>query len=135
MRVIPLKASLGISGFPSPAQDYEQNSLNLDSLLIEHPSSTFIGLAEGDSMQTYGIFDGDLLIVDRSEKPTGQNSVIVCNLNGEFTCKVLDTKNRCLISGNPKYRPVFISESDVFTIEGVVINSIRMLKPRALLGF
>ncbi|EMR36931.1 LexA family protein [Vibrio harveyi] len=135
MRVIPLKASLGISGFPSPAQDYEQNSLNLDSLLIEHPSSTFIGLAEGDSMQLYGIFDGDLLIVDRSEEPTEQSSVIVCNFNGEFTCKVLDKKNRCLISGNPKYRPVFISESDVFTIEGVVINSIRMLKPRALLGF
>ncbi len=55
MNIIPISASAGITGFESPATDYRQLPLSLDELLIEHPSSTFIGLANGDSMEGVGI--------------------------------------------------------------------------------
>ena len=65
MKFIPITASAGITGFESPASDYLQLPLSLDALLIEHPSATFIGKADGHSMQGVGIFNGDILIVDR----------------------------------------------------------------------
>lgn len=124
MNVIPLHASAGISGFESPAAEYSQLSFDLDELLIEHPSSTFIGRASGDSMQGVGIFDGDLLIVDRYVT-IQSNDVIVANFNGEFVCKILDTQRRLLVSANERYQTVPINDYDTFTIEGVVTRSIR----------
>lgn len=124
MKVIPIKASAGISGFESPAQEYSQLPLSLDELLIEHPSATFIGRACGDSMQGVGIFNDDILIVDR-HVCAGHMDVIVANFNGEFVCKLLDTKRRMLLSANEKVQPVPIHDYDTFTIEGVVIRSIR----------
>ncbi|MCE7553835.1 LexA family protein [Aliivibrio fischeri] len=133
MNVIPLHASAGISGFESPAAEYSQLSFDLDELLIEHPSSTFIGRASGDSMQGVGIFDGDLLIVDRYVT-VQSNDVIVANFNGEFVCKILDTQRRLLVSANEKYQTVPINDYDTFTIEGVVTRSIRCHRPSYLLS-
>ncbi|MUK69831.1 LexA family protein [Aliivibrio fischeri] len=133
MNVIPLHASAGISGFESPAAEYSQLSFDLDELLIEHPSSTFIGRASGDSMQGVGIFDGDLLIVDRYVT-VQSNDVIVANFNGEFVCKILDTPRRLLVSANEKYQTVPINDYDTFTIEGVVTRSIRCHRPSYLLS-
>ncbi|MUK62911.1 translesion error-prone DNA polymerase V autoproteolytic subunit [Aliivibrio fischeri] len=133
MNVIPLHASAGISGFESPAAEYSQLSFDLDELLIEHPSSTFIGRASGDSMQGVGIFDGDLLIVDRYVTAQS-NDVIVANFNGEFVCKILDTPRRLLVSANEKYQTVPINDYDTFTIEGVVTRSIRCHRPSYLLS-
>ncbi|MCE7534808.1 LexA family protein [Aliivibrio fischeri] len=133
MNVIPLHASAGISGFESPAAEYSQLSFDLDELLIEHPSSTFIGCASGDSMQGVGIFDGDLLIVDRYVT-VQSNDVIVANFNGEFVCKILDTQRRLLVSANEKYQTVPINDYDTFTIEGVVTRSIRCHRPSYLLS-
>ncbi len=136
MQVIPITASAGISGFSSfesPAAEYSQLDLSLDELLVERPSSTFLGLASGESMIEVGIFDGDLLIVDRF--PVAQhNDVIVANLNGEFICKIIDMNNRQLLSANPKYGSFHITENDTFTIEGVVIGSIRMFKKSYLMS-
>ncbi|XNJ88734.1 LexA family protein [Vibrio cyclitrophicus] len=133
MKVIPLCASAGITGFESPAAEYNQLDLSLDELLVERPSSTFLGFAQGDSMIEVGIFDGDLLIVDRF--PVVQESdVIVANLNGEFVCKIISFKSRQLLSANSNYSSVTISESDTFTIEGVVVSSIRMFKKSYLLS-
>ena len=67
MKIIPLVSKAGIVGFESPASDYHQLSLSLDDLLVVHPSATFMGRASGDFMQDVGIFDGDILIVDRFE--------------------------------------------------------------------
>lgn len=132
MKLIPIYASAGISGFESPALEYLQLPLNLDALLIEHPSATFIGRAFGDSMQGVGIFDGDILIVDRHV--SGRNGdVIVANLNGEFVCKLLDSKRHALLSANPSHAPVFIDEFDSFTLEGVVVRSIRCHRQSSLL--
>lgn len=133
MKVIPIPASAGITGFESPAAEYNQLDLSLDELLVERPSSTFFGFANGDSMTELGIFDGDLLIVDRF--PVAKhNDVIVANLNGEFICKVLDMTNRQLLSANSKYSSVRITENDQFTIEGVVVGSIHMFRKSYLLS-
>lgn len=134
MNVIPISASAGISGFESPAAEYSQLAFDLDELLIEHPSSTFIGRACGDSMQGVGIFDGDLLIVDR-HVTVSNHDVIVANLNGEFVCKLLDTQRRLLVSANESIQPVPINDFDTFSIEGVVIRSIRCHRPSHLLSF
>ncbi|MBO1894246.1 MULTISPECIES: LexA family protein [Shewanella] len=132
MRVIPIPARAGITGFESPAAEYSQLGMSLDDLLIEHPSSTFIGIAQGESMQDVGIFDGDMIIVDRHE--TARNGdVIVANFNGEFVCKILDTKRRVLLSSNQQYQPVIIHEYDDFSIEGVVTRSIRCHRQSPLL--
>jgi DNA polymerase V len=132
VRVIPIPARAGITGFESPAAEYSQLGISLDDLLVEHPSSTFIGVAQGESMQDVGIFDGDMIIVDRHE--TARNSdVIVANFNGEFVCKILDTKRRILLSSNQQYQPVIIHEYDDFSIEGVVTRSIRCHRQSPLL--
>ncbi|KXO13103.1 Error-prone repair protein UmuD [Moritella sp. JT01] len=132
MNIIPISASAGITGFESPAAEYSQLRCTLDEILIEHPSSTFIGKASGDSMEGVGIFDGDLLIVDRHVTPR-QHDIIVANLNGEFVCKLLDVRQRMLVSANDKVKPVFINDLDSFSIEGVVIRSIRCHRPSYLL--
>jgi len=133
MNIIPILASAGITGFESPAAEYSQLGCNLDELLVEHPSATFIGKACGDSMQGVGIFDGDLLIVDRHVTPTHQD-VIVANFNGEFVCKLLDIRRRLLLSANEKIQPVVINDFDTFSIEGVVVRSIRCHRPSPLLS-
>lgn len=128
LKFIPLKAQAGISGFESPAAEYTQLALDLDSLLIQHPSATYIGLAQGQSMVGKGIFDGDLLIVSRAVK-VRTGDVIVANLNGDFVCKLIDTNQRCLLSASRGLSPYFLNESDEFQIEGVVTRSIRMHRP------
>ena len=132
MKIIPITASAGITGFESPASDYLQLPLSLDALLIEHPSATFIGKADGHSMQGVGIYNGDILIVDRHIQAKNQD-VIVANLNGEFICKILDTKNRMLLSANKNFQNVSITMHDQFTIEGVVTRSIRCHRASHLL--
>lgn len=132
MRVIPIPAHAGITGFESPAAEYTQLELSLDELLITHPNASFLCLAEGDSMQDVGIYDGDVLIVDRHE--TARNGdVIVANFNGLFVCKIIDTQRRLLLSCNEQYQPVSVHEYDEFSIEGVVTRSIRCHRPSPLL--
>ncbi|WP_407332556.1 translesion error-prone DNA polymerase V autoproteolytic subunit [Enterovibrio sp. 27052020O] len=132
MNIIPIFASAGITGFESPAGDYRQLPLSLDELLVEHPSATFIGKASGDSMQGVGIFDGDILIVDRHVNAR-DGDVIVANLNGEFICKLLDVTRRLLLSANDSYSSVPITQHDTFSIEGVVVRSIRCHRQSPLL--
>lgn len=132
MKFIPITASAGITGFESPASDYLQLPLSLDALLVEHPSATFIGKADGHSMQGVGIFSGDILIVDR-HVTAKDFDVIVANYNGEFICKILNITERLLLSANPQYKAISIKEDDQFTIEGVVIRSIRCHRASHLL--
>lgn len=125
MKVIPIYIEAGITGFESPAAEYTELGLSLDELLIKHPNATFIGLANGDSMREVGIFDGDLLIVDRSEA-TVHRDIIVANYNGNFVCKIIDKKRKELISASADHKAVPILEADTFQIEGVVTRSIRL---------
>ncbi|ELP5902197.1 translesion error-prone DNA polymerase V autoproteolytic subunit [Vibrio vulnificus] len=133
MNILITSANAGITGFQSPAAEYSKRSCSLEELLIEHPSSTFLAKASGDSMEGVGIFDGDILIVDRSVKER-DGDVVIATYNGEFICKIIDTKAKLLISANPNMRPVKVSDLDSFIIEGVVIRSVRCHRPSYVFG-
>lgn len=127
--------SAGITGFESPALDYQDMKMLLDDVLIEKKVATFIAVVSGQSMTEFGIFDGDLLIVERGAKKRDLD-IIVGILNGEFVCKQIDRQKAMLYSGNEKYRPVKINEHDNFIEEGVVIRSIRLFrKPSVMHSF
>ena len=79
------------------------------------------------------IFNGDILIVDRQVK-VKNHDVIVGNLNGVFICKIIDTQLRLLLSANNKNQDIPITQYDQFTIEGVVIRSIRCHRQSHLLA-
>lgn len=118
---LPLYEGTIPAGFPSPADDYLQTSLDLHELLIRHPAATFFVRVQGDSMQGAGIYSGDLLIVDRALNATS-GSIIVALYQGEFTVKRLkiEKEGLYLVSENPCYAPLkVISESD-FQVWGVV---------------
>lgn len=117
----------GISaGFPSPAQDFMDLSIDLNRELIRNPSSTFYGRVRGDSMTDAGISDGDLLIIDKSLKAT-DGKIAVCFIDGEFTVKRIKTDADCcwLMPANAKYRPLRVTEENHFLIWGIVIHVIK----------
>lgn len=130
MFVIPIYIEAGITGFESPAAQYKELGLTLDELLIKHPDATFIGVASGASMQELGIFDGDLLIVDRAVN-VSTGDVVVATYNGTFVCKIINKEKRLLMSASDEYDPVYISPEDGFCLEGVVTRSVRLHKPCA----
>jgi DNA polymerase V len=113
-----------MAGFPSPADDYVENTLDLHSYMVKAPSATFIARARGDAMVRLGIFDGDLLVVDRSIEPA-HGCVVVASLEGEMVCKVLDLHGKRLLSGNERYPPVQLQDDSDLVIEGVVTFSVR----------
>ncbi len=123
---LPLFTDQVPAGFPSPADDYIENSLDLNDYLINHPSSTYFARAAGDSMLERGILDKALLVVDRAVEPR-QGQVVIAAVNGELTCKILDIKNRQLLAANPAYAPIPINEDSDLLIEGVVIHAINSL--------
>ena len=125
LKVISVYAQAGINGFESPAAEYRELALNLDELLIEHPTATFIGRAKGDSMTGVGIFDGDLLIVDRAALP-GTLDVVVANLNGSFVCKLYNRERQQLLSPGTGQRAYQLHQGDVFEVEGIVVRSVRL---------
>ncbi len=123
---LPFFSSSVPAGFPSPADDYIENSLDLNEFLIKHPSSTYFARAAGDSMVERGIMDKALLIVDRAIEPR-QGQVVIAAINGELTCKILDIQNKQLLAANPAYAPVLIAEDSDLLLEGVVIHVINTL--------
>ncbi len=123
---LPLFTTSVPAGFPSPADDYIESSLDLNDYLISHPSSTYFARAAGDSMVERGILDKALLIVDRAIEPR-QGQVVIAAINGELTCKILDIQNKQLLAANPAYAPIIINEDSELVIEGVVIHAINRL--------
>ena len=115
-------------GFPSPARDFTEGTIDLNEELIPRPNSTFIVRARGDSMIGSGIYPGDLLIVDRSLSPR-HGSVIIAVLDGELSVKSLKLENDqvTLSSSNPNYSDVIVSEEMDFTIWGVCTNVVHSL--------
>lgn len=132
MIVIPTQLSCGLSSWESPATDYTDLKLSLDDALIERPSSTFLARAQGNSMEGVGIFDQDLLVIDRHPIPEHMDVVIV-SFNGVMMCKMIDLKQRLLLSSQEGIEPIYVSPDDAFWIEGIVIRSIRLHKPASIL--
>ena len=122
-----LKSSYRVpAGFPSPATDSLEESINLNSLLIERPSSTFVMQVSGDSMNKAGILDGDHIIVDKS-KTAISGKIVVAVLNGDMTVKYLQktASGFCLKAANPKYAPIHVKEGHELEIWGVVVGVVR----------
>ena len=123
---LPL-ANQGISaGFPSPADDFLDLSIDLNKELIKHPYATFYGRVSGDSMTGVGLDDGDLLIIDKSLEPQ-DGKIAVCFIDGEFTVKriKLDKDSLWLMPENKKYKPIKVTEENEFIIWGVVTSVIK----------
>lgn len=103
----------GLSGFPSPAQDYEGRTLDLNERLVKHPAATFFMTVTGDSMVSLGIHESDLLLVDRSIDPR-PGHILVAMVDGEITVKRYELLGNQphLCSGNPRYAPIPLRELD-----------------------
>ncbi len=121
---LPLYSDSVAAGFPSPAEDHTDQSLDLNEHLIAKPSATYFARASGDSMEGAKIYDGDLLVVDRSQAPE-QGRIVIASVDGQLTCKILDINNRCLRAANPNYQPIPLPEETDLVIEGVVMHVIH----------
>lgn len=119
----------GISaGFPSPALDFVDMTIDLNKHLVKHPSATFYGRVKGVSLINAGISDGDLLIIDRSIEPK-DGKIAVCYIDGEFTAKriKISKKEVLLIPENEDYQPIRVTEENNLIIWGIVIHVIKTL--------
>ncbi|WP_417855851.1 LexA family protein [Xanthomarina gelatinilytica] len=117
----------GISaGFPSPAEDFKEERLSLDNILVKNKLATFYARVSGQSMVDAGLDDNDLLVIDRSLEPA-HNKIAVCFLDGEFTVKRLRVEKDgvWLQPENENYEPIKITEENDFVIWGIVTNVIK----------
>lgn len=123
---LPLFSARIPAGFPSPADDYIDRRLDLNELLIKHPSATFFVKVSGDSMTGAGIHSGDTLIVDRAETPVN-SSIVIAALDGELTVKrlVIENNRAFLKAENPGYAPIAVGPDSGFEVWGVVIHVIH----------
>jgi DNA polymerase V len=117
------------AGFPSPADDFLENRLDLNDLLIKNPSSTFYARVSGESMAGDGINDGDLLVIDKSLSPY-TNCMAVCYIDGEFTLKRVKIEDSCvwLIPSNERFKPIKVDINNEFIIWGVVTYIIKRIR-------
>ena len=124
----PLVGEKVQAGFPSPADDYVEEQLDLNKYCISNPPATFFVRVEGDSMVDAGINKGDLLVVDRSRE-VHSSDIVIAVINGEFTLKRLITKNNrfFLCPENPKYSSIKLTEDMEFEVWGKVTKVIHDL--------
>ncbi|MFT5754729.1 MAG: DNA polymerase V [Flavobacterium sp.] len=118
---------VGISaGFPSPADDFIELSIDLNKTLIKNKDTTFFAKVKGHSMKNAGINDGDLLVIDKSLEPQN-NKIAVCQIDGEFTVKRIKIEEDVvwLIAENEEYKPIKVTQENELMIWGIVIHSIK----------
>ena len=118
---------VGISaGFPSPADDFLELTIDLNKHLIKHKDSTFFAKVKGHSMKNAGIFDGDLLVIDKSLAPQ-DGKIAICQIDGEFTVKRIKIEKDIvwLIAENEEYKPIKVTEENELMIWGIVVYSIK----------
>ena len=122
----PMFASTVEAGFPSPAEDFIEERLDLNEKCIKHPAATFFVRVSGNSMINAGIKSGDLLIVDRSIEPSN-NKVVIAVINGDFTVKRVETTHGkvFLMPENTNFKPIEITEDMDCKIWGVVTHVIH----------
>ncbi|MDX1351373.1 MAG: translesion error-prone DNA polymerase V autoproteolytic subunit [Thiomicrorhabdus sp.] len=122
---LPLYAHKVVAGFPSPAEDYVEDRLDLNEKLIRNKEATFLLSVQGDSMKDVGILDGDILVVDRSIQPQ-DGKIVIAALDGELTVKRLSMKSTgtWLVPENENYPPILVRESSDIVIWGVVTATI-----------
>jgi DNA polymerase V len=128
----PLSIAVGLSpvsaGFPSPAEDWAAARLDINEYLVRNPVATFFFRVQGDSMQEAEIFDGDMLVVDRSVRPA-HGHIVVAFIHGERLVKRLYNRGGVvrLLAANPAYPPIDIGEGVECEIWGVVVGKFKRL--------
>ncbi len=127
----PIYSALVAAGFPSPADDHLEGSLDLHKLMVKRPAATFFVRASGESMVGAGIRDGDLLVVDRSLQPQ-DGDVVVATLDGGLTVKSLRRVGDGweLASANPDFPNFPIDPDEGTTVWGVVTHAVSALARR-----
>ena len=123
---VPLFGDKVQAGFPSPADDYVEDRLSLDEVLIPHKEFTFFVRAKGNSMVGAGIFDGDLLVVDKSITPA-LGDIVIAVIDGELTVKRLAKRGETIIlkPDNPLFKEIEIKEGQELQVWGVVTSSVK----------
>ncbi len=116
------------AGFPSPAEEIREE-LDLKSMIVRHPSSTFYFKVDGTSMTDAGMEDGDIIIVDKSLTPYN-GCKAVCFVDGEFTVKQVEIEQNMIKlvpmnRENPKFKTITITPDDEFAIWGIVTYVIK----------
>jgi DNA polymerase V len=125
----PLLAKAVPAGFPSPADDYAEERIDLNDYLVTHKEATFFVRVQGDSMTGFGIHDGDLLVVDRSVSPIDR-SVVIAVVDGEFTVKQLCRlpEGFLLRAGSDQHSDILVNDDQSLTVWGVVRWSIHKVE-------
>lgn len=132
---IPLAGESVEAGFPSPASDYVEASIDLNVVLMPRPTSTFLMRVSGDAMREAGIHHGDLLVIDRSLHPV-PGAVVVAVHEGRFVLRWLEKPRSGvgwrLDAADPTIPPIHVQPGDPdLLIWGVVIHAVHHLTPRA----
>lgn len=119
------------AGFPSPAQDYLEQAIDLNKELIRHPASTFYGRVVGNSMRDEGIEEGDILIIDKSLELM-DDDLAVCFIDGEFTVKRvrLESDAAWLVPSNSEYPLIKVTKDNDFMVWGIVTYTIKKNRRR-----
>jgi DNA polymerase V len=125
---LSLKSSVR-AGFPSPAEDFQAKRIDVLERLVKHPQATYSMTVRGESMREAGIFDGDVLLVDRAIKPS-HGQIVVAVVDGDFTCKELWLRGGRLKlkAANPTFADITPAEGQTVEVWGVVIASIKQFK-------
>lgn len=119
--VLPLFLQRVPAGFPSPAAEYEESGLDLNEYMVRNRAATFYFRVQGDSMTGARIFDGDLLVVDRSIEPR-HGHVVLAVIDNEYTVKRLYRRGGAieLRPDNPAFRPIRLRDGEELQVWGVV---------------
>ena len=125
-QLIPIFTSRVQAGFPSPADDHLEDTLDLNTHLIHHKEATFFVKAQGESMIGAGIHQGDILIVDKPLSPKS-GKIVIAVVDGEFTVKRLHKYkgNITLKAENSEFEDIKIKGTDELIIWGVVTSVIH----------
>jgi DNA polymerase V len=128
---LPLVLARVPAGFPSPAEHYSEESLDIGRYLVKRPKTTFFMRVEGDSMINAGIHPGDLLVIDQAVTAYDK-SIVVARIGEDFCVKELRfIKGKCwLFSANPDYPPIEITEGDDAEIWGIATDRFRKEEPQ-----
>ena len=118
------------AGFPSPGEDWIEQELDVASLLVPHPTSTYFAQVSGHSMQGAGIGDGDLLVIDKALDPK-PGSIIIAVLDGQYVVRQFDMRHETilLLAAHPAYPPIPITSETRFAVWGVVTFVLKPLAP------
>lgn len=123
---IPMISEAIPASLTSPTDDVVDLKIDLNRDLIQHPAATYFAKVSGENMNDAGIYDGDLIIIDRSLTPK-DGDIAVCVIDSEFTIKRIKIEGKCcwLIPSNKRREPILVTEDNQFMIWGIVAHSIK----------